>query len=745
MTSIKTKISVYLFLLVLGISSAYVFYEYQETKHELYSKLKFSAERKISRLAENLIIPLWEVDDRWVKDIITTETMDNNLQAIVVTGADNLLVVQKRDEDWKVSSENAPLSGEVIFKQRQVMQGTEPIGQVEIYLTTRFIENDLKAKLIKTIITVAILSFAIFIFLELMLGKIVVNPLNKLVLATKQIAKGQYDIPLENKKRDEISRLANDFNTMREQIELRENERNSALANVETAKDKLHQLNENLESKVTERTQALEESNQHLQRLSAEFESAKDDAELANRAKSVFLASMSHELRTPMNAVLGFSRLMREEAGLSTSQKESLDIINRSGHHLLNLINDVLDMAKIESGQIELVNAPFDLGLLVRDIMDLMQERAEKKALHLTFDQSSSFPRFIISDATKIRQILVNLLSNAIKHTNSGSVTLLLNILEQQNTDDIYLHFEVQDTGVGISDDDLASIFSAFIQVGEQSTQEGTGLGLAITQQYIELMNGSINVSSELGAGSVFQVEIPVQAVNAEQLATIQPSSNRKVIRLADKQPDYRVLIVEDQLENRLLLKRLLESVGFKVQEAINGQQGVEQFKQWKPHFIWMDRRMPIMGGVEAIRKIRALPRGDLVQIVAVTASVFEQEREILIQAGASEIVNKPYKDEEIFSCMAKYLNVEYIYKDNKEDEPILDEESFTIFEKKIESLPEELLNKLNNAATSLDVEQSLQVIKQIKLTDAALAEKLQRLVEAFDFETLLEKIKTVA
>ncbi len=738
MSSIKTKISVYLLLVVFMSTSIYALIEFQEIKQNLDSELELSGEQTISRLAKNLVLPLWEMDDEWINEIILTEMMNNNLQAIVVRGADNLLVAQRRDEDWKVTSGYQELTGDFVFRQRKIMHDTESIGQVEVYLSTQFIKTKLQDQLIKTIVSMLMLGFVLFVFVEFMLSKIVVKPLRDLVFATKKLAKGHYDIHLDVKKKDEIGRLANDFNTMLDQLVLRKDERNNAMVALEQSKNELLDLNESLEQHVVERTQDLEKSNAHLQKLSADFEKSKNEAEIANRSKSIFLANMSHELRTPMNAVLGFSRLMKDDINVTPAQKENLEIINRSGNHLLNLINDVLDMAKIESGRMELANQPFDLGVLIRDIIDLMQERAESKTLILELDQSSSFPRYVNSDAAKIRQILVNLLSNAIKCTDKGSVVLRLNTLEVQDKNTITLNLEVEDTGRGIAKEQIPLIFSAFMQAGEQADQNGTGLGLAITNQYVELMGGDVSVRSELGEGALFRVQIPVQKVNEKTAIQIKPVSVQKVIGIAPGQSHKRILVVEDQLENRLLLKRLLESVGFSVYEAVNGQEGIEQFKTWNPDFIWMDRRMPVMDGIEAIKQIRALPGGDVVNIVAVTASVFDQERQTLIQAGASEIVNKPYRDEEIFDCMAKYLGIQYVYDEDAIESTM---KSADISAEQISNIPEHLIAELNDAATSLDIEQSVVAIKKINQIDSGLANQLQQLVDQFEFERLLEKI----
>jgi signal transduction histidine kinase/DNA-binding NarL/FixJ family response regulator len=461
---------------------------------------------------------------------------------------------------------------------------------------------------------------------------------------------------------------------------------------------------------------------------------AKNAAESANKAKSSFLANMSHELRTPMNVVLGFSQLMQKDTNLTSVQHNYLTIINNSGRHLLTLINNVLDIAKIEAGRMTIENSSFDLGSLIRDTIDMMRERAQIKELELRLDSSSKFPRFISSDESKLRQILLNLIGNAIKYTKTGRITLSLDAQDLPNTQQCLLNCAIKDTGVGIAEHDLPFVFDTFVQVGNISEQQGSGLGLPITQQYAQLMGGNVSVSSEIDKGSIFTLTLPVTHVDQSEVVKKEHLNGRQVRGLAAGQPHYRILIVEDSLENRLLLKILLESVGFTVIEAVNGRQGIEQFMRWQPQFIWMDNRMPIMDGIEATRRIRTLNNGKDVKIVAVTASAFLQERQEFLDAGVDDVIHKPYREAEIFACMVQQLGVHFIYE-KPLSEPIALVEPLS--SEKIKQLPEQLLSALQDATMSVDIEQSMAVIELIRAIDSALADTLQQHVEQFDFAAI--------
>ncbi|QFY42253.1 response regulator [Candidatus Methylospira mobilis] len=469
-----------------------------------------------------------------------------------------------------------------------------------------------------------------------------------------------------------------------------------------------------------------------------ELQLARDAAEAANKAKSLFLANMSHELRTPMNAILGFSHMMRRDPHLTESQRENLNIINRSGEHLLSLINDVLEMAKIESGHLQLEIAPFDLGGMVREVVEMMRLRAEEKGLQLALDLASSFPRNIRGDEARIRQILVNLVSNAVKFTKQGQVTVRLGVECNSNFNQ-HLRIEVEDTGPGISQQDQQRLFHPFVQLADGGEQKGTGLGLSISRQFAQLMGGDIGVDSTAGKGALFWVDLPVELVSAADV--FKPEKRGEVAGLAPGQPSYRILIAEDQQENQLLLGKLMTGLGLEVKATGTGEQCVKLFQDWHPDLIWMDRRMPVMDGDEAARRIRQLPEGQSVKIVAVTASVFSEEQQELLDAGMNDIVHKPYRFEEIYDSLARQLGIKYRYHAEVEEHNI----PVVLTPAMLAVLPAAVRQQLREALESLDSGRITAIIRQIGECDAHLGRKLSGLVEYFDYPAILNSLGRTA
>jgi signal transduction histidine kinase/CheY-like chemotaxis protein len=416
------------------------------------------------------------------------------------------------------------------------------------------------------------------------------------------------------------------------------------LAQSRSAQDELQQYKQHLEQLVEQRT--------------GELVIARDHALAANHAKNEFLAHMSHELRNPLSSILGVSNLLSEE-GVSQVQREYLDLIDRSGEHLLTLIDDVLEVAKIEAGKQEVVAAPCDLIGLAREVTDIMRTKAGSKKLTLVCSPAPGLQPYVRADAPKLRQVLINLLGNAIKFTDRGAVTLRLSTIGPHDAGRLRLRFEVEDTGIGIAPENQARIFEPFVQVGKSTGQKGTGLGLTITRRFVEMMGGTITLESTPGRGLRFTVEVPSGVVLESEVPSF-PSLSRSGFVLEQGQPEWRVLVVDDDTGNAMIMEQMLLRAGFCVRVARSGAIGIEVFREWRPHFIWMDLRMPEISGAEAARQIRELQGGREVKIAGLTASAFASEREEVLAAGMDDFVRKPYHPDKIFDCMAHQLGVRY-------------------------------------------------------------------------------------
>jgi CheY-like chemotaxis protein len=367
---------------------------------------------------------------------------------------------------------------------------------------------------------------------------------------------------------------------------------------------------------------------------------------------------MSHELRTPLSVILASSDLL-SETDPTADQREIIGAIGRSGEHLLGLIDDVLDVAKIEAGKEELAIAASDLISTVRTAVEMMRGRAEEKQLALVYYQAPKVPRYVRVDAPKLRQILINLLGNAIKFTKEGTVTLRLSAQPADEPGRGRLCFDIEDSGVGMPQHDLGRIFEPFEQVRNLGPRTGTGLGLTITRRFVELMGGTLRVESEVGRGSRFLVELPLELASESETYGAEPAPGHSFI-LEPGQPEWRVLIVEDDSESATVLRKMLTRAGFQVRVAENGGQGIEECQQWRPHFIWMDLDLPQLNGADATRRIRQLEGGADVKIVAITASAYASERDGVMRAGFDDFASKPFRQTEIFFCMARHLGVRY-------------------------------------------------------------------------------------
>lgn len=468
----------------------------------------------------------------------------------------------------------------------------------------------------------------------------------------------------------------------------------------------------------------------------------RDEAEAANKIKSRFLSSMSHELRTPLNAILGFSEMMMRNSNTTAEHSRMLNSISRSGEHLLRMINDVLDLSKIESGQVEMEPEAIDLKRVLADIVDMIRVHIDGRDIQLIVEISEDMARYVKVDMGKLRQILIQLLDNAVKFTIEGGVSLRARtVLNADDPNVVTLQFEIQDSGPGIHEKDLQKIFKPFMQIAtSKKVPRGTGLGLAVTQSFVELMGGQIVVESTPGQGTLFCVDLPVALAEASDVAVVN-APGQEVIGLEPGQSEWRILVVEDDEANRELLSNLLRQVGLDVRDVDNGEKAIEMFEQWHPHLIWMDMCMPLLDGYQTTHRIRELAGGDEVKIVVLTASIFKGQRKQIVDAGCDTLVHKPFKSHEIFDTLEQQLGVRFIRAETVTEKEALTEEKKVVLDNLAEGvrdLTTEQTQALKEAAGNLDIVATEQVITHIHAEQPELADGLRQLAEKFQFGEIL-------
>jgi signal transduction histidine kinase/DNA-binding response OmpR family regulator len=495
------------------------------------------------------------------------------------------------------------------------------------------------------------------------LARRLVQPILLLKEATLKLKNGDFQTTVLIRSTDEIGQLAQTFNQMTLWL----------LENMNALKQKeklLQEYNQRLEADVATQTEELAASNEELLAQADELfhknklleqskeaaEQAKLQADLANQAKSSFLANMSHELRTPLNGILGYAQILLRDKTINKDQQDGLKIINRSGEYLLTLINDVLDLAKIEASRIELYPTDFHLREFLESIAQLFEMRAQQKGIAFNYKPLSILPEGVYADEKRLRQVLINLLGNAVKFTQKGGITLKVG-----NDEDDKLRFQVEDTGVGISAEEIDKIFEPFKQVGDQRFRaEGTGLGLSITKKLVEMMGGELCVRSELGKGSTFWITLALQKTR-----DLVKSHNEKLPVIVGYtylqnnvaiSQGLKILVVDDKWENRSIIIKLLEPLGFTLYEACDGEEGLCQALEIKPDLIFTDLVMPVLDGFELTRRLRKLSEFQTVPIVAASASVFDYHQQESFAAGCNAFIPKPIQFDALLNLMQQHL-----------------------------------------------------------------------------------------
>lgn len=626
-------------------SSIASFYTLSQREQALERQLDADHKRLADILALGVQEALWNLDkdagqrllDSLIRDerVVALVVRDKNLGAFLISD----YPARRRDRQFKI--------------ERDIVRNQQTIGYASVEMDSGLLAEARASDRLTFLFTVAgQLALSVLLILTLLQVRLL-RPIERLMHESERLARRELDSAFEWHGHDELNKLGESL----------ERTRQSLRALFDELETKNLQLNQDIERRV-QAEQELERHRDHLEELvherTTQLQLAKEVAEVASQAKSDFLASMSHELRTPLNAVLGYAQILRRDKNLAANQAAGLSTIERSAQHLLMLINDLLDLARIEAGKFELHATVIDVRNFLAVVSDIVRVKAEEKNLVFRFDAGENLPSAVRCDEMRLRQVLLNLLGNAIKFTDRGEVALSVRATPH-DAGRCRLRFEVRDTGIGMTQEQLRSLFQPFEQVGEaQRRIGGTGLGLAVTRQLARLMDSDVHVDSKAGVGSRFWIELvlPLAAAEAPAVETLLASGYCG--------PRRSILIVDDVEANRAVVVDLLRPLGFHIHQAVDGQDGVDKASRLKPDLIIMDIMMPVMDGLEAMRLIRQVAGLERIPIIVMSASATQQDREDSLRSGADAFFGKPLDQAALLAEIGRRLGLTWIHHPEK-------------------------------------------------------------------------------